>query len=120
MEKMEKQQKRRDLIAQYKDMKRIAGVYRIINMETGIYYLGHSADIQGIMNKFEFGKKIGSYGTLPLIMTKDLKQYGFESFRVETLEILDVKPEMTEVEIKKELKLLESMWREANGIEKEY
>jgi len=109
---MNDKERRKELLAQYKEKSPEAGIYRITNKETGKYFLGSSSDLPGVYNRFEFGRKVGSYGTLPLKMSADLKKFGFEGFVIEVLETLEVKPGMTAGEIKNELKLLEKMWRE--------
>jgi hypothetical protein len=111
---------RKELMAKYKEMKHDAGVYRIINNETGEYLLGSDSNIKSIYNKFEFGKTTSSYDVLPKKLSKGLKQYGYDSFSIEILDLLDIKPEATAAEIKEELKLLEEMWREKLGTEMEY
>ena len=117
---MESAQNRKELIAKYKELEHIAGVYRIINNETKSYYLGTSSDIQGVFNKLEFAKKIGSTNPLPQKMRKDISENGLDNFSVEILEVLEVKPGTDEMELKKELKLLKDMYREANGADMEY
>jgi hypothetical protein len=111
---------RKELMAKYKEMKHDAGVYRIINNQTGKYLLGSDSNIKTIYNKFEFGKTTGSYDVLSRKLTNEFKQYGYDSFSIEILDLLDIKPEATSAEIKEELKLLEEMWREKLGTELEY
>ncbi len=105
---------RKELLAQYKEMKREAGIYRMVNNETGRYFLASTTDLQAIKNRFDFARKTGSHTAFSIKMGKDLAEYGPDSFSLETLEVLDMKPEMTPAQIKNDLKLLMEMWREAH------
>ncbi|MBB6215205.1 hypothetical protein HNQ80_001294 [Anaerosolibacter carboniphilus] len=106
---MSTQLNRKELIAQYKELKHDAGVYRVVNHQTGRYFLSNSSDINSIYNKFEFAKKVNSYDVMHKKLANDMKQYGFDSFSIEVLELLDITPEMTNVEIQKDLKILEAL-----------
>ncbi|MDF2545383.1 MAG: hypothetical protein K0R93_281 [Anaerosolibacter sp.] len=117
---MSTQLNRKELIAQYKEMKHDAGVYRIVNHQTGEYFLSSNSDIQSIYNKFDFAKKVKSYDAVHKKLANPMKEYGFDSFSIEVLELLDVTPEMTTAEIKKALKVLEDLWREKLGTANEY
>jgi hypothetical protein len=117
---MNDKNRRKELTAQYKEKAPEAGIYRIVNQETGKYYLWSSSDIPGVFNRFEFGRKTGTYGTLPLVMNKDLTALGYDKFSIEVLEMLKVKPDMTVQETKKELKVLMEMWRQEHGDGNEY
>jgi len=106
---------RKELKAQYKEMKHEAGIYRMINRESGRYYLASTTDLQAIRNRFDFAKKTGSHTAFAIKMGHDLAKYGVAGFSLETLEILDIKPEMTPGQITSELKVLEAMWRETHS-----
>ncbi len=106
---------KKELRAQYKEMKYEAGIYRVINQQTGRYYLASTTDIQAIRNRFDFAQKIGSHTAFSIKMGQDLAKYGVNSFSLEILEVLDMKPDMTPEKIKGELKLLVAMWREAHS-----
>ncbi len=117
---MSTQLNRKELLAQYKEIKYDAGVYRVINNQTGKYFLGNSSDMKSVYNKFDFAKKVNSYDVVNKKLANDMKQYGFDSFSIEVLDLLDTTPEMTTAEIRKDLKLLEAIWREKLGTDNEY
>ncbi len=103
---------RKELKSQYKQTLADPGVYRIINKATGNFFLDSSMSIKSIINKFEFGKKTESTGAMPKQLIKELNEYGFKNFELEILDRLDVKAEMTEEEIKEDIKLLLKIWSE--------
>lgn len=117
---MKNKLERKNLIEQYNQVKHEMGVYRLINSVTGRYFLCSTTDIKNIFNKFEFGKQTNTPGVFPRKIETEIKRDGFDSFSIEVLELLDVKPDMTEKDIKEELNLLEEIWREKLGSEKEY
>ena len=45
-------------------------------------------------------------------MAPDVRTFGIAAFSLEILEVLDVRPEMTQTEILADLKTLEELWRE--------
>lgn len=105
---------RKELKAQYKEIKHDAGIYRMVNTKTGRYYLASTMDLQAIRNRFDFAKKTGSHTAFTIKMGRDLEEFGVDSFGLETLEVLDMKPDMTPGQIKSELKILEALWRETH------
>jgi len=106
---------RKELKAQYKEMKHDAGIYRMVNNPTGKYFLATTTDLQAIKNRFDFAQKTGSHTAFTLKMGQDLAEYGVAAFSLETLEVLDMKPDMTPDQIKKDLKALEALWRETHS-----
>lgn len=117
---MNKKHDRKELLAQYKQTINDVGVYRIINNITGEYLLSSDSNIKSIYNKFEFAKSTNTPSFVSRKIASVLSEYGLNNFSVEVLELLDNKPEMTQSEIDEDLKLLEEIWREKLGTEKEY
>ena len=117
---MKEKTNRKEIIAQYKQTKKDAGVYRIINNMTGKYFLSSCLDINGEGNKFEFAKSTNTPGFSARKLANLLEKQGFNDFSFEVLELLDIKPEMTDAQVKEEIKLLEEIWREKLGTENEY
>ena len=109
---MSQPDRRKELRSQYEQALPEAAVYRIVNSQNNKALLGSTLNLTGIRNRFAFARSNNSPGGLDLRLSKDLRQYGFNAFSLEVLEILDVTPEMTEAAIKTDLATLEALWRE--------
>ncbi|AHI55250.1 GIY-YIG nuclease family protein [Listeria ivanovii] len=103
---------RKELIRAYKEKAPDAGVYRFISRESGEFFIDNTMDLKGIANKLAFGIKIGAGNMLPPEMAKEAKQFGIETIEFEILQKVDIKPEMTKVDIKEENDVLLSLWLE--------
>jgi len=107
---------RKALVEQYKQTKAEAGVYRMLNKVTGQYWLASSPNLRSVLSKYKFAKNTGTIDNFwPKAMANDLRQYGYESFSLDVLELLEVKEDTTAQEIADELELLEAIWREKLG-----
>ncbi len=104
--------RRKELMAQYKQIPREAGVYRIVNRANNKALLGATPDLAGIHNKMAFAKTTGMAGVLDLRLRGDVRTFGIGAFSLEVLEMLETKPEMTAEEIAQDLDTLEGLWRE--------
>ncbi len=109
---MNEQARRKDLVAQFKQTRPEAGVYRIINSQNNKALLGSTPNLASIRNKLEFAKSTNSPGVLDQRLRKDVRQFGIDAFLLEVLEVLDTKPEMTPAEIQEDLATLVDLWRE--------
>ena len=109
---MDEKARRKELQAQYKQTHPEAGVYRIVNTQTGRYLLGSSPNLPSIRNRLEFGRSNNMQGVLDHRLRDDALQFGISAFSLEVLDILETTPEMTPAEIRSELSTLESLWRE--------
>lgn len=89
-----------------------AGVYRIVNRDNGNYLLGASNNLAAEQNKLAFARKANSAGALDHRLRHDFQQFGPDAFDFETLEVLEVKPEQTPMQIADDLATLEELWRE--------
>jgi len=104
--------RRKELLVQYKQTHREAGVYRIINTQNNKALLGSSPNLASIRNKLAFAKSTNTPGALDRRLRDDVRQFGIGAFALEVLEVLDTKPEMTAAAILKDLAALEALWRE--------
>lgn len=103
---------RKELISEYKQTRREAGVYRIVNKQTGKALLGSSLNLDSVRSKMEFARTTGSSGVLGYQLKRDIERLGIESFELEILEVLETKPEMTDAQVRADLTTLEQLWRE--------
>jgi hypothetical protein len=104
--------RRKELTSEYKQSRREAGVYRVVNRESGKLLIGSSTNLESVRNKMEFARSTKSSGVLGYQLKADIERLGIGAFDLEILEVLDVKPEMTEATIRDDLKTLEQLWRE--------
>ena len=109
---MNEQERRKELMAQYRHTHSEAGVYRIVNSRNNKSLLGSTPNLPGVRNKLEFARKTNSPGALDHRLRKDVQQYGLDSFSLEVLDVLEIKPEMTYQEILDHLEVMERLWRE--------
>lgn len=109
---MESKSRRKQLVEEYRQTRPEAGVYRIVNRQTGKMLLESSANLASVHAKLAFGQKTESPGVFGYKIAPDIRQYGIGSFELEILEVLDTTPEMTQAEILADLNALEQLWRE--------
>ena len=109
---MTEQARRKELLAQYKQSRPEAGVYRIVNTHNNKVLLGSTPNLASIRNKLEFAKSTRMPVVLDHRLGNDIRQYGIDAFALEVLEVLEAKPETTSAEILRELATLEALWRE--------
>lgn len=100
---------RKDLIREYKERRRIAGVFMVKNTANGKVLLGSSLNIDGPLNSHRFMLRIGKH--LNEELQQDWGTFGEESF---TFEILETVPENDDphVNVEEELSLIEQIWIE--------
>ena len=109
---MTDQARRKELVANYKRTHPEAGIYRIVNTQTSRVLLGSSVNLESMRNKMAFARSTNSPGALDYRLRKDIKEYGLDSFRLDVLDVLDIRPEMTDAQIRNDLSGLEDLWRE--------
>src|SRR5215210_6538074 len=109
---MSQPSRRKELREQYEQAPPEAGVYRIRNERTKKALLGSTPNLPGIRNRFEFAKSTNSPGGLDMRLSKDIRQFGFDAFTLEVLEVLETTPEMTPAQVLADLATLEALWRE--------
>src|SRR5438067_6311728 len=111
-ESMSDRARRKELLAQYKQTPPEAGVYRIVNSRNNKALLGATPNLASVRNRLAFAKSTNSPGGLDPRLSKDIRQFGFDAFSLEVLEVLQPRPEMTPADIQAELATLEELWRE--------
>lgn len=100
---------RKDIIREYKERQKPAGVFQIKNTETGKVFLGSSLNLEGSLNKHEFVLKNGRHRNKAL--QADWRDYGPDNFVFEILEEVAVKDDPN-FNLNDELTLLEQIWLE--------
>lgn len=104
--------RRRALRDQYKETHTEAGVYRIVNKQTGKALVASSPNLPSIRNKIAFARSTGTTGVFDHRIRADVDHYGIDAFDLEILEVLDIRPEMTREDIQSDLAALEEIVRE--------
>lgn len=100
--------RRKELIKQYKERKIVGGIYRIMNTVNGQFYLNKTKDMQGAKNMFQSYYAMGMCAHPRL--AKAWKEYGEEAFTFEVLEYWEKDAEQTECEFEKDLAELYEIW----------
>lgn len=109
---MSQPSRRRELREQFEQAPPEAGVYRILNTQNNKALFGSTTNLPGIRNRFDFAKSTNSPGGLDMRLSKEIRQFGFDAFTLEVLEVLTITPEMTPAQIRADLATLEALWRE--------
>jgi len=104
--------RRRELRDQYREARPEAGVYRIVNGHSGRALLGSTPNLASLRNRLEFARSTNTPGALDHRLVEDARRDGVGVFRFEVLEVLDTKPEATPAQIRRDLAVLEGLWRE--------
>ena len=114
---MDSKQKRKAIIAEYKSQAPDTGVFRIIHIDSGRYYLSHSLNLRSVEGKLSFAQKTDSKTFVDKRLVEEMLKYGVNAFKYECLERLEVKEPMSRDKLEKELIALEELWREKLGSE---
>jgi hypothetical protein len=109
---MDQKARRRELAEEYKRTGAEAGVYRLVNSRTGKAFLGSTLNLGSMHGKLDFARKTGGVSALDHRIWADARQQGVEAFDLEILEMLEIRPEMTQAEVHADLATLEALWRE--------
>ncbi|MCI6738149.1 MAG: GIY-YIG nuclease family protein [Intestinibacter sp.] len=113
-----KNEKRKQVIYEYKEKKTTGGVYKITNIETGKSLIKGEIDLKSMENRFNFSVSINS--CLNPKLQSDWKKYGPKSFKFEILEEIEKKPELDNRQFKKQLNELAEKYIEKLDKEKLY
>ncbi len=100
---------RKDIIREYKERPKPAGVFQVKNTTNGKVLLGSSLNLDGSLNKHKFGLSIGRHPNDAL--QKDWNALGSDKFAFEILEVVKVKDDPN-FNLEDELTLLEQIWLE--------
>lgn len=96
-----KNEKRKQVIYEYKEKKTTGGVYKITNTETGKCLIKGEIDLKSMENRFNFSVSVNS--CLNPKLQSDWKKYGPKSFKFEILKEIEMKPELDRRQFKKQL-----------------
>ena len=113
-----KNEKRKQVIYEYKEKKTTGGVYKITNTETGKSLIKGEIDLKSMENRFNFSVSINS--CLNPKLQNDWKKYGPKSFKFEILEEVEKKSELDNRQFKKQLNELAEKYIEKLDKEKLY
>ncbi|MGM9531800.1 GIY-YIG nuclease family protein [Intestinibacter sp.] len=113
-----KNEKRKQVIYEYKEKKTTGGVYKITNLETGKSLIKGEIDLKSMENRFNFSVSINS--CLNPKLQNDWKKYGPKSFKFEILEEVEKKSELDNRQFKKQLNELAEKYIEKLDKEKLY
>jgi hypothetical protein len=91
-----------------------AGIYRIVNRETGTSWVGSTCDLRAYRNRFEFARSTGTPQAFEQRIRVEAERSGVEAVDLEVLEVVTPRPDATADEIRADLAVLEEAWRQ-NG-----
>ena len=100
---------KKELIQEYKEQPKRAGVFMVKNTANGKILLGSSLNLEGPLNSHKFMLSIGSHRNKAL--QQDWNEYGAEKFVFEILDVVKVKEDPS-FNVSDELTLLEQIWIE--------
>jgi|SRR5579885_817696 hypothetical protein len=101
--------RRREISKEYKERRQLGGVYTITNTVNGRYIIGHTADLAGIRNRFQFSVTTGS--TVDHRLRADWQTLGGQAFRLDILEELEQQPDQSNADFMADLQALEQLLR---------
>jgi group I intron endonuclease len=100
---------KKEIVREYRDRRKPAGVYEIKNKANGKVFLGSSLDLDGPLNSHRFRLAAGLHPNQAL--QKDWNESGPDNFTFEILETVPAK-EDPRFNPEDELTLLEEIWIE--------
>lgn len=98
-----------ELKREYRERKKPAGVFRVLNTVNGKFLLGSSLNLEGPLNSHKFMLSIGKHRNEAL--QADWNSFGAEKFTFEILETVRVTDDPN-FNLEDELTLLEEIWIE--------
>jgi hypothetical protein len=102
--------RRKELIEQYKQMKPDMGIFRV-RLKDGVKcFLETSQNLKGKMNSVRFQLEMGSHPNKEL--QRDWKEYGPDRFEFEVLELLPYSKDESKIDYSEELEILRHIWEE--------
>ena len=108
--------KKKELQAEYKQMKADMGIFAVINKETNKHFLVETKNLKGKINSTSFQLRSGAHTNRELL--RDWQQLGADRFEITVLEQLEY--EEGKDDYRDDLELLRMLWTEklaAEGIE---
>jgi group I intron endonuclease len=100
---------RKDIIREYKERQKPAGVFQVKNTANGKVLLGSSLNLEGPLNLHKFMLSTGHHDNKTL--QKEWNEYGADKFVLEILEVVKVTTNPN-FNLDDELTLLEQIWLE--------
>jgi len=101
-------EKKKEILAQYKEREVVGGVYIIRNTLNNKLLLDAASDLQSIRNRFDFALKTGSCVNPKL--QKDWSEHGSGVFVLEILEELIKGNTQTDAQFKADVEFLKEVW----------
>lgn len=98
---------RAELKRAYKEKPPPMGVYAVRNRANGKVLVGSALNVPAALNRIRFELDMG-HDRHPALL-EDWRRYGADSFTFEVLDVLEP-PEEPGVDLKEELRVLESLW----------
>lgn len=98
---------RKDILREYKERKKPAGVFQVKNTVNGKALLGSSLNLEGKLNRHRLTLSIGRHPNE--LLQKEWNEYGADKFVFEILEVVKIKDDTN---VEDELTLLEQIWLE--------
>jgi hypothetical protein len=89
-----------------------AGVYRIVNRQTGTSWVGSTSDLRAYRNRFEFARSMGTPQAFEQRIRVEAERSGVEAVELEVLEVVSPRADATADEIRADLAVLEEVWRQ--------
>lgn len=106
---MSESDRRKELVRQYKETPRPAGVYRILNTANGKALVGTSGDAPAMLNRMR--AQLQTSGHRNRALQADWKAQGADAFTFEVLDLLEPRDE-PDYDPAADLQVLEEMWVE--------
>lgn len=100
-------ERKKELAAQYRQRTKTGCVFSVTCRGNGKALVLCDMDAKGSRNRFEFMRQTGS--CYHMLLQKDWKQYGAESFEYALLDTLEQKETQTPAEFKAELETLRDL-----------
>ena len=101
---------RKELAEQYKNRKKVGGVYAVRNTQKNRLLLESTVDLHGIRSRFDFAQKTNS--CVDMKLQKDWSEQNGDWFVLEVLEELEKGESQTDDGFKADIKLLRELWLE--------
>lgn len=112
--------RRRQLRDEYEQRSPEAGVYALRNTKSGRVFIGSSADLRSVRNRFDFAQATGTPSALDVRLAADAREVGVSAFEFEILDRLTLTPDMSADQIAADLAELEALWRTKLADEDQY
>ena len=103
-------ERKKELQAQYKQLKSAMGLFAIINKSNSRYYLETTQNLKGRINSTKFKLNAGVHPNQAL--QKDWLEVGADGFEIKILEQIDYDKDEAKTDYSDELEILRMIWIE--------